>query len=610
MKKLLNILTSFSLAIFIICGSIIVGLKCKSLYYYDVKKLNMEELKVLANDIRDGLFNRLTKIGGHFGPNFGIVETEIAMHYVFNSPEDKFIFDVSHQSYPHKMLTGRKAGYIDDTHFKEDSGYTNPEESKHDFFNVGHTSTSISLATGLAKARDLLGKKENIIALIGDGSLSGGEALEGLNVAGSELNSNLIIIVNDNQQSISETHGGIYKNLKELRETKGKATNNMFKAIGLDYIYEENGNDIESMIKVFEKVKDIDHPIVVHINTQKGKGYKLAEENKENWHWTVPFDKETGLPTIDFGTEENYTGITRKYILNKAKEDKEFIVVTPNMPGSFGLNENDRNELGKQFVDVGIAEEQAVAMAAGMAKEGAKPLVITNVTFMQRCYDQISHDVCINNSPVTILLNYANFDGLTDVTHLGIFGISAFSNIPNLIMLCPSSKDELLNMLDWSIEQKEHPVMILLPGNEVDYRKADKNYNEINKYKLEQEGEKVAIIALGDFYQRGKKVAENIKEKLGFKPTLINPRFATGLDTKLLNKLKDNHNIVITLEDGILDGGFGQKIASYFGDTNIKVKNYGLQKKFYDRYNPEELLKEENMDIESIIEYINNNLQR
>lgn len=576
----------------------------------DVKKLNMEELKVLANDIRDGLFNRLTKIGGHFGPNFGIVETEIAMHYVFNSPEDKFIFDVSHQSYPHKMLTGRKAGYIDDTHFKEDSGYTNPEESKHDFFNVGHTSTSISLATGLAKARDLLGKKENIIALIGDGSLSGGEALEGLNVAGSELNSNLIIIVNDNQQSISETHGGIYKNLKELRETKGKATNNMFKAIGLDYIYEENGNDIESMIKVFEKVKDIDHPIVFHINTQKGKGYKLAEENKENWHWTVPFDKETGLPTIDFGTEENYTGITRKYILNKAKEDKKFIVVTPNMPGSFGLNENDRNELGKQFVDVGIAEEQAVAMAAGMAKEGAKPLVITNVTFMQRCYDQISHDVCINNSPVTILLNYANFDGLTDVTHLGIFGISAFSNIPNLIMLCPSSKDELLNMLDWSIEQKEHPVMILLPGNEVDYRKADKNYNEINKYKLEQEGEKVAIIALGDFYQRGKKVAENIKEKLGFKPTLINPRFATGLDTKLLNKLKDNHNIVITLEDGILDGGLGQKIASYFGDTNIKVKNYGLQKKFYDRYNPEELLKEENMDIESIIEYLNNNLQR
>lgn len=570
----------------------------------DVKKLNLDQLDKLTEDIREGLFNRLTKIGGHCGPNFGIVEIEIAMHYVFNSPVDKFVFDVSHQSYPHKMLTGRKAGYINDEHFKEDSGYTNPEESEHDLFNVGHTSTSISLATGLAKARDLLGKKENIIALIGDGSLSGGEALEGLNVAGSELNSNLIIVVNDNQQSISETHGGIYKNLKELRDTKGTAQNNMFKAIGLDYIYEENGNDIKSMIKVFEKVKDIDHPIVVHINTQKGKGFKLAENNREYWHWTVPFDRKTGNPTISFENGESYTGIAREYILNKAKKDKEFVVITPNMPGSFGLNEKDRNELGEQFVDVGIAEEQAVAMAAGMAKEGTKPLVITNTTFMQRTYDQISHDVCINNSPVTILLNYSAFDGLTDVTHLGIFGLSAFSNIPNLVLLCPSSKEELLNMLDWSIDQKEHPVMILLPGNEVTYRKSDKVYNEINKFKVEQSGEKVAIIALGDFYQRGEKVAREIDRTLGFKPTLINPRFASGIDTKLLDSLKENHKLIITLEDGILEGGFGQKIASYLGDSNIKVKNYGLQKKFYDRYNPENLLKEEKIDLISIIDYI------
>lgn len=572
----------------------------------DVKKLNIDELKILANDIRDGLFNRLTKIGGHFGPNFGIVETEIAMHYVFNSPVDKFVFDVSHQSYPHKMLTGRKLGYIDDNHFKDDSGYTNPEESEHDFFNVGHTSTSISLATGLAKARDLLGKKENIIALIGDGSLSGGEALEGLNVAGSEINSNLIIIVNDNQQSISETHGGIYKNLKELRESKGKCQNNLFRAIGLDYIYEENGNDIESMIKLFEKIKDIDHPIVVHINTQKGKGYKLAEENKERWHWTVPFNKETGLPTVKFGDVENYTGIAKEYILNKAKQDNKFVVITPNMPGSFGLNQDDRNRLGKQYVDVGIAEEQAVAMAAGMAKEGAKPLVITNTTFMQRTYDQISHDVCINNSPITMLLNYSAFDGLTDVTHLGIFGISIFANIPNLVLLCPSSKEELLNMLDWSIEQNEHPVMILLPGNEVDYREADRTYDKINKYTVEQSGEKVAIIALGDFYQRGKKLAIEVERKLGFKPTLINPRFATGIDKDLLNNLKENHDLIITLEDGILDGGFGQKIASYLGDSEIKVKNYGLEKKFYDRYNPEELLKNVGMDIESILDDIQN----
>ena len=573
----------------------------------DVKKLNIDELNELASDIRDGLFNRLTKIGGHFGPNFGIVEATIALHYVFNSPVDKFVFDVSHQSYPHKMLTGRKLGYIDDTHFSEDSGYTNPEESEHDMFNVGHTSTSISLATGLAKARNLLGRNENIIAIIGDGALSGGEALEGLNVAGSEINSNLIIVLNDNQQSISETHGGIYKNLKELRDTKGSSSNNMFKAIGLDYIYEENGNDIESMIKVFEKVKDIDHPIVVHINTKKGKGYKLAEDNKENWHWTLPFNKETGMPTIDFGDGEDYTTIAHDYIMNKAKTDKEFLVITPNMPASFDLSIEDREKLGKQFVDVGIAEEQAIAMASGAAKEGAKPLVITNTTFMQRCYDQISHDVCINNNPVTILLNYSSFSGLTDVSHLGIFGISAFSNIPNLVLLCPTSKEELLDMLDWSIDQKEHPVMILLPGNEVAYRESIKNF-EIDKFKVEQEGEKIAIIALGDFYQRGEILSKEIINKFNFNPTLINPRFASGIDTKLLDALKDNHDLVITLEDGILNGGFGEKIASFYGDSNIKVKNYGLKKKFYDRYIPEDLLKEEGIDIDSIIKYIEKNI--
>lgn len=574
----------------------------------DVKKLNMEELNELARDMRDALFNRLTKVGGHFGPNFGIVEATIAMHYVFNSPIDKFVFDVSHQSYPHKMLTGRKDGYIDDNHFKDDSGYTNPLESEHDLFNIGHTSTSISLATGLAKARDLLEKKENVIALIGDGSLSGGEALEGLNVAGSEINSNLIIVVNDNQQSISETHGGIYKNLQKLRETNGSYPNNMFKAIGLDYIYEEKGNDIESLINLFNKVKDIDHPIVIHINTLKGKGYELAEKNKEAWHWTVPFDKETGKAKVIFDGQENYTMIAKNYILEKAKKDNKFMVITPNMPGSFGLNKDNRKELDRQYVDVGIAEEQAIAMAAGMAKEGVKPLVITNTTFMQRSYDQISHDVCINNSPITILLNYSSFDGLTDVSHLGIFGLAAFSNIPNLVVLCPSSKEELLSMLDWSIDQQDHPVMILLPGNEVDYRSSDNNYDKLNEFKVESEGEKVAIIALGDFYQRGESLKEKIEEKLKFKPTLINPRFASGIDEKLLDKIRDNHSLIITLEDGILEGGFGQKIASYLGDSELKVKNYGLKKYFYDRYNPEQLLKDEKMDIDSIIDYIENNL--
>ncbi len=570
----------------------------------DVKNLSVNDMNCLADEIREALFNRLTKIGGHFGPNFGFVEATIAMHYVFNSPTDKFVFDVSHQSYTHKILTGRKAGYIDDARFAEDSGYSNPEESKHDFFNIGHTSTSVALALGLAKGRDILGRKENIVAVIGDGSLSGGEAMEALNVAGSELGSNFIIIVNDNEQAIAENHGGIYQNLQELRESNGKAQNNWFRAFGLDYIYEENGNDIASLIKVFEKVKDSTQPVVVHIHTQKGKGYRLAEENREAWHWCLPFDRATGKPTIDFGNGESYTSITAKYILDKAQKDKDFIVVTPAMPMSVGLGIEERKQLGRQYIDTGIAEEAAVAIASGIATNGAKPLVVTNMTFLQRAYDQISQDVCINNAPITMLMNYTAFDGLTDVTHLGIFGLAAFTNIPNLVVLCPSSAEEYVNMLDWSIEQKEHPVLILIPGNAVTHRAADKSFGDINKYKVEQQGEKVAIIALGDFYQKGEEAAAAIEKELRFKPTLVNPRFGSGLDKELLENLKSRHSLIITLEDGIVDGGFGGKIASFYGSSDMKVINLGLEKKFYDRYNPQQLLETLGITAEKIVERV------
>ena len=568
----------------------------------DLKELSLSELPEVAAEIREGLFNRLTKIGGHFGPNFGFVEATIALHYVFDSPKDKFVFDVSHQAYTHKMLTGRKAGYLDESRFSEDSGYTNPDESEHDFFNIGHTSTSIALALGLAKGRDVLGKKENIVAIIGDGSLSGGEAMEALSVAGSELNSNFIIIVNDNAMAIAETHGGIYKNLKVLRDSKGKSENNWFTAFGLDYIYEENGNDIASLIKVFEKVKDSNHPVVVHIHTQKGKGYELAEKDKEGWHWCVPFDRATGKPTVNFGSGESYFGMTSQYIVEKAKKDKDFVVVTPAMPMSVGLGPAERELLGSQYIDTGIAEEAAVAIASGIARRGAKPLVVTNMTFLQRAYDQISQDVCINKSPVTMLMNYSSFDGLTDVTHLGIFGLAAFTNIPNLVVLCPSSAEEYISMLDWSIDQKDNPVLILIPGNEVSHRPADKNYDELNRFKIELNGEKVAIIALGDFFQKGQELAAAIKEKCGFTPTLINPRFASGIDEKLLRELEKNHQFVITMEDGILEGGFGQKIASFYGSSKMLVKNYGLKKKFYDRYNPSELLRDCGMTSEQIVE--------
>lgn len=568
---------------------------------YDVKKLSNEELKVLASEIRDALMNRLSKHGGHFGPNFGMVEVIIALHYVFNSPVDKIVFDVSHQSYPHKMLTGRKDAYLYDEHFDDVSGYTNPEESEHDFFYVGHTSTSISLASGLVKARDLKGDKENIIAVIGDGSLSGGEALEGLDFA-SELQSNFVIIVNDNDMSIAENHGGLYRNLKELRESKGTYPCNLFKAMNLDYIYVEDGNDIQTLIHTFNDVKDIDHPIVVHINTQKGKGYKIAEENKENWHWCMPFDPETGKSNIS-SESEDYGQLTCDYLLNKMKQDEKVVVVVAGVPTNIGFTKDKRDIAGKQFVDVGIAEEHAVAMVSGIAKNGAKPVFATHSSFMQRTYDQLSQDLCVNNNSATILVNTASVYGMNDVTHLGLYDIAMMSNIPNLVYLAPTCKEEYFAMLDWSIEQDKFPVAIRIPCNGVisSSKEIEKDYSDLNKYKVEQKGSKIAILALGDFYQLGEEVVNGIKEKLGFEPTLINPRYITGLDEVLLEELKKEHDIVITLEDGILEGGFGEKIASFYGFTDIKVKNYGIKKSFPDRFIASELLEENGITVEKII---------
>ena len=439
--------------------------------------------------------------------------------------------------------------------------------------------------------------------MIGDGSLSGGEAMEALDYAGSELDSNLIIIVNDNDQSIAEVHGGIYKNLAELRITHGESSRNYFKDIGLDYMYVEDGNNVHKVINALNKVKDINHPIVVHIHTIKGKGYKLAEENKEQWHWTLPFDKKTGKPTISFGNEESYEDITSKYLLQKAKKDKNVLIITPAMPMSVGLNQEIRKELGNQYTDVGIAEEQAIAMASGVAKNGGKPVVVSNATFFQRAYDQMSQDVAINDNPITVIMNFASIYGLTDVTHLEIYIKSTFESIPNVRILAPTNKDEYLKMLYSSIDKSKHPTVILIPMNGVinDERKADLDYSE-TKFKVEQKGKKVAIIALGDFYQKGETLAKEIEKEFGFKPTVINPRFASDIDVDLLNLLKENHNIIVTLEDGILVGGLGEQIASFHGKDNMKVLNYGLNKRFYDRYNPEELLESNGIICKKIIE--------
>ena len=568
----------------------------------DVKNLNSEQLHILADEMRKALLQKLSKHGGHFGPNLGMVEATIALHYVFNSPTDKIVYDVSHQSYPHKMLTGRKDAFLYEDKYDDVSGYSNPDESDHDFFTIGHTSTSVSLACGLAKGRDLKGDSENIIAVIGDGSLSGGEALEGLDFA-SELNSNLIIVVNDNDMSIAENHGGLYKNLKQLRDTDGKSECNLFKSMGLDYVFVKDGNDIDSLITAFEQVKDSTYPVVVHICTQKGKGYKIAEENKENWHYCGPFNLETGKSDMSQDGGEDYSSMTADILLKKMKEDKTVVGITSATPTVFGFTEDKRKEAGSQFVDVGIAEETAVALASGIAKSGGKPVYGVYSTFIQRTYDQLSQDLCINNSPATLLVYWASVYGMNDVTHLGIYDIPMMSNIPNLVYLAPTTKEEYLAMLDWSIEQNDHPVAIRVPISVVsDGKKVTKDFSKLNKYEVTQNGSKIAIAALGSFYSVGAKTAEIIENKTGVKPTLINPIYITGTDDKLLEQLKENHDIVITVEDGVLDGGFGEKIARFYGNSDVKVLNYGLKKEFLERYNPEEIVKANRLTPEQIAE--------
>ena len=565
----------------------------------DVKKLNIEEMTALAEEMRHALLKRASIHGGHFGPNFGMVEAIIALHYVFESPKDKMVFDVSHQTYPHKMLTGRKDAYLYEEHYDDVTGYSCPQESEHDHFTVGHTSTSVSLACGLAKARDLRGESANVIAIIGDGSLSGGEALEGMDFA-AELDSNMIIVVNDNDMSIAENHGGLYSNLKLLRETNGQAECNLFKAMGLDYVYVDHGNDLRELIGAFKQVKDSKRPVVVHINTLKGKGYKPAEEHKEEWHWHLPFDIETGKS--HFPEVEDYSSVTCEYLIEKMKKDPTVVTITSGTPTILGFTQEKRKQAGRQFVDVGIAEETAVALASGIAKGGGKPVYGVYSSFIQRTYDQISQDLCIDGNPATIVVYTGSVFGMTDVTHLGLQDIPMLSNIPGLVYLAPTTKEEYLSMLDWSVEQKEMPVAIKLPGGDMisDGREVTKDWSQLNTYEVTEKGSKIALIGLGTFYSLALQTAEML-EKKGIHATVINPYYITGLDKGLLEKLKADHDTVVTLEDGILNGGFGEKIARFYGSSDMKVYNYGLKKEFLDRYDVNEVLKENHLTAEQIV---------
>ena len=576
----------------------------------DVKKLDATGRQGLVDEIRAALLSRASKHGGHFGPNFGMVEATVALHTVFDSPHDHIVYDVSHQTYPHKMLTGRKEAFTDPEHYDDVSPYTDPDETPHDLFKIGHTSTSISLALGLAKARDLRGGHENVIAVIGDGSMSGGEALEGLNVAG-ELDSNFIIVFNDNQRSIAENHGGMYDRFRELRESNGTGPNSLCKAMGLDYVYVNDGNDTEALIAAFKQVKDIDHPVVVHINTLKGKGYEPALKDEEAWHWHGPFDIATGQSLSDGPAPESYANLAGEYLLKRAETDENLLVVASAVPFALGMLPERRERMGKHYLDVGIAEETAVAIASGAAHAGAHVVWGSSTTFQQRVYDQLSQDLALNGNPAVIVGNSGSVWGMSDVTHASLWTIPMIANIPNITYLAPTNAEEYLAMLHWGLDQEKHPVFIQVSGGPVRHAKGPvrKSYDDLRS-EVVRRGSKIAIFGLGSLFDMGEKTADILRESLGFEVTLVNPLFASGLDSELLDNLAVNHDIFVTLEDGQLEGGWGQTLASYFGNSDKHVLNYGIKKDFYDRFEADKLLHENRLEPGLIVADIRAALRR
>ncbi|WP_028896304.1 1-deoxy-D-xylulose-5-phosphate synthase [Prevotella sp. HUN102] len=571
----------------------------------DLKDLSIEQLSVLADEVRAGVLNRVSNHGGHVGPNLGFTEATVALHYVFNAPEDKIVFDISHQSYPHKMLTGRKEGFLDVSKINSISGYSSPLESpEYDNFEIGHTSTSVALASGLIKGRDILGGTENVIAVIGDGSLSGGEAFEGLDTVG-ELGTNAIIIVNDNEMSIAENHGGLYGHLRELRESKGLCANNYFKTLGFDYTYLEEGNDVGKLIEAFQKVKDIDHPIVVHIHTEKGHGYAPAVADKESWHWNFPFNLEDGSPKKQRGSGEYIPQMLGKWLFEETKRDPKLVCISAGVPAILGFNEEIRTKMGKQHIDVGIAEEEAVALASGMAKRGAHPVFTTHATFMQRTYDQLCQDLAVNGNPAVINVTGSSIYGMNDFTHICFFDIPMISHIPNLVYLAPTTYEELIAMESWAIRQEQYSVAIRVPEYGAHHAKepVDTDYSDLNKFKVAHRGNTVAVVAAGDFYQKGEAVVKALQTD-GIDATLINPRYLSGIDEALLEDLKKDHQLVATIEDGSLDGGFGERIARFYGPSDVKVLCFGVKKQLYDRYDVEEVLRENHLTDEQIVEDI------
>lgn len=619
----------------------------------DVHALSAQQLRDLCLEIRATLLDYGKKHGGHIGSNLGVVELTVALHRVFNSPRDRFIFDVSHQSYVHKMLTGRAEAYLDQSRFDEVTGFTNPLESEHDSFVLGHTGTSISLACGLAKTRDMqrgaAGESTigNVIAIIGDGSLSSAIAFEGLNNA-AEQGGNLIIIVNDNEMSIAEDFGGMYGQLAKLRTSNGMAELNLFKAFGLDYRYVEQGNDVDALVEVLNEVKDIDHPIVVHIHTTKGLGFNDETEadngsdgcNQTNPqphagqceanHWQDP-EASLGKP---LDARKYYGEMAMASLERRFDNEPGLVVISPATPGSNGITRDFRERAGAHYVDTGITEEHAAAFAAGIARAGGRPVLATSATFFQRTFDQLQQELALNHVPATLLIFGAGISG-ADNTHSGTFDMTMFANVPDVTCLAPSSGEQMLDMLAWATGPSEHGVVaIRMPGEQIlaleraadmafdPLQRAEEHDPAVNiagacpfvRYQIVQPGRDVAILGLGNTMPLAAEItsalAENDEEHAAITATLVDALQYSTMDAELLAMLADGHRLVVTLEDSQLEGGWGEKVTAFYANSSntkashVRVLNFGAAKEFTDRVPLGELNERYGLTSETIVSRI------
>lgn len=589
----------------------------------DVKALPDNQLPSLCEEMRRAIIGSSAVVGGHVAPNLAVVELTVALHRVFDSPEDKIILDVSHQCYAHKMLTGRARAFLDPMRYEDVSGFTNPRESEHDHFAVGHTSTAASLACGLAKARDLRGDSYDVVAVIGDGSLSGGAEFEGLDWA-AEQGGNMIFVINDNEWSIAPDAGGIYRTLAELRATKGAAENNYFRSLGLDYRYLEDGHDVLALERALTDLRGCDHPCVLHVHTVKGRGYAPAEADPESWHHVGPFDARTGklasrrkVRSLD-EEERDYAQLTGGFLLRRMAADPDVVAISAATPYIMGFGPERREAAGEQFVDVGIAEGHAVTFATALAQAGARPVLGVYGTFLQRGFDQLMHDAALNAAQITLLVFGCSAHGTTDATHLGFFDIPMLGCVPGLTYLAPTCAEEYLTMLDWSLSRPAGscgPVAIRVPAAGYVNRPSFAPLSDYSFPAMDLShactGTEAALLALGDFYCLGEEACRELESR-GVAATLVNPRCANIVDSRGLDALvAKGTRLVVTLEDGCVDGGFGARVSSALsGRDGVRVVSLGLPKAFEDRYDVNELLERRGLTPRAIADRVERELGR